>query len=35
MAQFRRWRFDKRPEQCTYDQLEAAAPEELKAIFSQ
>jgi ATP-dependent DNA ligase len=35
MAQFRRWRSDKRPEQCTYDQLEVAAPEELKAIFSQ
>jgi ATP-dependent DNA ligase len=35
MAQFRRWRFDKRPENCRYDQLEVAPPEELKAIFSQ
>ena len=33
MAQFRRWRFDKRPEDCTYDQLEVAPPEELKEIF--
>jgi ATP-dependent DNA ligase len=33
MAQFRRWRFDKRPENCTYDQLEVAPPEELKAMF--
>jgi ATP-dependent DNA ligase len=35
LAQFRRWRFDKRPEDCRYDQLEVAPPEELKAIFSQ
>jgi ATP-dependent DNA ligase len=33
MAQFRRWRFDKKPEDCTYQQLEVVAPEELKAIF--
>ncbi len=34
MAQFRRWRFDKKPAACTYDQLEVAPPKELKAIFS-
>jgi ATP-dependent DNA ligase len=33
MAQFRRWRFDKKPEDCTYDQLEVVPPEELMAIF--
>ncbi|MGO4516560.1 ATP-dependent DNA ligase [Terriglobus sp. 2YAB30_2] len=35
MAQFRRWRFDKKPEGCTYEQLEVVPPEELKAIFSE
>lgn len=35
MAQFRRWRFDKKPADCTYTQLEVAPPEELKEIFSQ
>jgi ATP-dependent DNA ligase len=34
MAHFRRWRRDKRPEQCTYAQLEVVAPEELSAIFA-
>jgi ATP-dependent DNA ligase len=34
MAQFRRWRFDKKPEDCTYAQLEMVAPQELKAIFA-
>ena len=34
MAQFRRWRLDKRPLECTYAQLEVAAPQELMAIFS-
>lgn len=33
MAQFRRWRFDKKPEDCTFEQLEVVPPEELKAIF--
>jgi len=33
MAQFRRWRFDKKPEQCTYEQLEVVPPQELSAIF--
>jgi ATP-dependent DNA ligase len=33
MAQFRRWRFDKKPRDCTYQQLEVVAPAELKAIF--
>ena len=33
MAQFRRWRFDKKPENCTFEQLEVVPPEELKAIF--
>lgn len=35
MAQFRRWRVDKKPEACTYQQLEVVPPEELKAIFPQ
>jgi len=30
---FRRWRPDKRPEDCRYDQLEVTAPYELEAIF--
>ena len=34
MAQFRRWRFDKKPTDCTYAQLEVVPPEELTAIFS-
>jgi ATP-dependent DNA ligase len=34
MAQFRRWRFDKRPAHCTYDQIEVVPPRELKTIFS-
>src|ERR1700749_1846581 len=29
MAQFRRWRFDKKPADCTYAQLEVVPPEEL------
>jgi ATP-dependent DNA ligase len=33
-AQFRRWRMDKKPSDCTYDQLELVPPEELAAIFS-
>jgi ATP-dependent DNA ligase len=32
-AQFRRWRPDKRPRDCTFDQLEVVAPAELAAIF--
>ncbi len=32
-AQFRRWRPDKPPADCTYAQLEVVPPEELKAIF--
>jgi ATP-dependent DNA ligase len=32
-GQFRRWRPDKSPEQCRYDQLEAIVPEELAAVF--
>ena len=35
MAQFRRWRSDKKPEECTFEQLEVVPPEELKAIFPQ
>jgi ATP-dependent DNA ligase len=35
MAQFRRWRFDKKPTDCTYAQLEVIPPEELMAIFPQ
>jgi ATP-dependent DNA ligase len=34
MAQFRRWRNDKKPSDCTYAQLEVVPPQELKAIFS-
>jgi ATP-dependent DNA ligase len=33
-AQFRRWRPDKKPPECTYAQLEVVPPEELEAIFS-
>jgi ATP-dependent DNA ligase len=33
-AQFRRWRADKRPRDCTYDQLEVVPPHELAAIFA-
>ena len=33
-AQFRRWRTDKRPGDCTFDQLEVVPPHELAAIFS-
>lgn len=32
-AQFRRWRFDKPPSECTYAQLEVVPPQELQAIF--
>ncbi len=32
-AQFRRWRPDKPPRDCTYAQLEVIAPQELEAIF--
>jgi ATP-dependent DNA ligase len=34
MAQFRRWRTDKAPADCTYEQLEVAPPQELMAIFA-
>jgi ATP-dependent DNA ligase len=34
MAQFRRWRLDKAPIDCTYDQLEVVPPHELMAIFA-
>jgi ATP-dependent DNA ligase len=32
-ARFRRFRSDRDPDSCRYDQLEAVAPEELKAVF--
>lgn len=32
-AQFRRWRPDKRPADCTFEQLEVVAPHELAEIF--
>jgi ATP-dependent DNA ligase len=32
-AQFRRWRTDKKPSDCTYDQLEVVPPQELAEIF--
>jgi len=34
MAQFRRWRTDKKPSECTYAQLEVVPPQELMAIFA-
>jgi ATP-dependent DNA ligase len=33
MAQFRRWRTDKKPTDCTYAQLEVVPPQELMEIF--
>ncbi len=33
-AQFRRWRPDKTPRDCTYEQLEVVAPQELADIFT-
>jgi ATP-dependent DNA ligase len=33
-AQFRRWRSDKPPRDCTFAQLEVVAPEELAALFA-
>jgi ATP-dependent DNA ligase len=35
MAQFRRWRTDRKPSECTYAQLEVVPPQELAAIFPQ
>jgi ATP-dependent DNA ligase len=34
MAQFRRWRADKQPGDCTYAQLEVVPPQELMEIFA-
>ena len=34
MSQFRRWRMDKRPADCTYAQLEIVPPQELMEIFA-
>ncbi len=34
MAQFRRWRPDKPPRDCTYAQLETVPPQELQTIFA-
>jgi ATP-dependent DNA ligase len=34
MAHFRRWRTDKRPQDCTYAQLEVVPPQELRGIFA-
>lgn len=33
MAQFRRWRIDKKPSDCTYAQLEVVPPQEVTEIF--
>jgi ATP-dependent DNA ligase len=33
-ATFLRWRFDRRPEDCRYDQLEVTTPYQLQDIFS-
>jgi ATP-dependent DNA ligase len=35
VARFERWRLDKTPADCTYDQLEAVVPFELREIFTQ
>src|SRR5262249_28419299 len=32
-AQFRRWRTDKKPRECTFEQLEVVPPQELSEIF--
>jgi ATP-dependent DNA ligase len=32
-AQFRRWRKDKKPKDCTFEQLEVVPPQELEEIF--
>jgi ATP-dependent DNA ligase len=32
-ARLQRWRFDRTPESCTYDQLDTPAPYELTQIF--
>jgi ATP-dependent DNA ligase len=34
MSQFRRWRTDKKPSDCTYAQLEIVPPQELMEIFA-
>jgi ATP-dependent DNA ligase len=34
MSHFRRWRFDKKPADCTYAQLEVVPPHELAQIFA-
>ncbi len=34
IAHFRRWRTDKRPPDCTYEQLEVVPPHELATIFA-
>jgi len=34
IAQFRRWRMDKKPSDCTYAQLEVVPPHELETIFT-
>ena len=34
MAHFRRWRLDKKPQDCTYAQLEVVPPQELSKIFA-
>ena len=34
MAQFRRWRTDRKPSNCTFSQLEVVPPEELMSVFS-
>jgi ATP-dependent DNA ligase len=33
-AQFRRWRTDKRPRDCTFEQLDVVAPQEIAEIFA-
>jgi hypothetical protein len=35
LAHFRRWRPDKPPQACTFDQLEVTPPQEIAAIFEE
>ena len=34
VARFERWRPDKTPTECTYDQLDVAVPLELREVFA-
>jgi len=34
MSHFRRWRTDKKPTDCTFEQLEVVPPQEIESIFA-